>query len=193
MAKRMPFLEALEKDQAAGEERLSRISAQRKALEDRTEALSGANKLHLSKLQDFEVKINKELEARRQEYQKHIDKGTIRTSAGNAARSRLFQVINRKKRFDKSGKVNYRDLYELEKPFVDRSLNYNPVHDIKTVFGTSAYARAVVSPRSYFRTPEIARPCVERLVRKEVMFAKKHAGKAHRTRKKRNPLSNIWC
>lgn len=172
------------------------VSRQRKALEARREPLSQANKFHLTQLQEFEVKFNKELEARRQRVHQHVDNGTLRTAAGQAARSRFFQLLKQRTVLQERADAERRrsKFTSIQKPFVDRSLfNYNPVRDIRTVFGTTAYLKAVSTPQRYFRSPTLVVPCLDRMVRKEVMFAKGHAGKGHRTRKRRGPLSSIGC
>lgn len=44
-----------------------------------------------------------------------------------------------------------------------------------------------------FGNPASALPCVDRRVKREVMFAKKKAGRAYRTRKRRSPYSSYRC
>jgi hypothetical protein len=81
---------------------------------------------------------------------------------------------------------------ELKKSFVaSRSFQSFP----KTVFGTRVLIKQLVHPlhARAFHSPQIVPPCIDRLIRREVMFAKRHAGKAHRGRRRRNPLSQIRC
>lgn len=74
--------------------------------------------------------------------------------------------------------------------------NVNP----RTIYGTEAWI-GIPFPKSWTRTGTVPRfvsktislPCVERSVRREVMFAKKKAGKGYRVRHRRHPFSEIWC
>lgn len=69
----------------------------------------------------------------------------------------------------------------------------------KTIAGTSALVSSVVNPlrpsswTQQFVNPMQTIPCVQRLVRREVMFAKKSAGHGYRTPKRRTWASGIPC
>lgn len=73
---------------------------------------------------------------------------------------------------------------------------FHPLGDwrpMKTIFGSSAAHFLKHGLRGQFSHPSIAIPCVQRAVKREVMFALKKAGKGHRTRKRRNFQSLMDC
>lgn len=68
-----------------------------------------------------------------------------------------------------------------------------------TVYGTVARLSGwtnVVSENTWvpvFARPSAVLPCIQRVVRREVMFAKQHAGKGYHTKKRRNWSSGVPC
>lgn len=78
---------------------------------------------------------------------------------------------------------------------------YNPTGKdfASTIYGTlarlSGVPHALHSARwqAQFLNPTKVIPCIQRTVRKEVMFAKKHAGKGYRTPKRRTWASGVPC
>jgi hypothetical protein len=168
-----------------------------------------ANKAHLDLLHDTVTRVGSALSERASETDKiprHLSKfaediyrysrarrfsGTPMSAAEQRAAARSFGTTTQSTRVNKqSAKASAAD-----------GRYYNPVaqsiRNPRTDFGTEAFVRMVARPfltsRSMFHAPSIAMPCVQRMARREVMFAKKHAGKGHRVPHKRNPNSSIWC
>lgn len=72
---------------------------------------------------------------------------------------------------------------------------YPTVDFASTVFGTAARFGAVVGRHAVpkFRMAYAVIPCIERLVRREVLFAKGKGGKGYHTRKRRSWASGVPC
>lgn len=185
----------------ARERRLvSLLQKERQALEVRVAPLSPANKFHLNKLKEFENKFGAELEARRK---RALELQSLERSEYEAARnkraiSRLFQLQQRRAALLQNAAAERR-ANSVKKSFVDRRF-YDPTRDDrsprpKTVFGTTSWLKVSLGPvaRRQHRNPTISLPCIDRLVRREVMFAHRHAGHGHRGKRKFNPLSLIGC
>lgn len=76
-----------------------------------------------------------------------------------------------------------------------RNFSFGPqdYRNPRTVFGTEAFHREFTLGRRKFLAGAITIPCVQRGVRREVMFAKGYAPGGHRGRHRRTPYSSIWC
>lgn len=78
---------------------------------------------------------------------------------------------------------------------------YNPAGKdyANTIYGTAARITGwtqVVGKNNWqprFARPSAVLPCIQRLVRREVMFAQRHAGKGYRVKHRRNWSSGIPC
>lgn len=69
------------------------------------------------------------------------------------------------------------------------SLFFSP----RTVYGTEAWLRLGGTPRRRFVSPRITIPCLARTIRREVMFARRKAGRGYRTGKRWNEFSYYVC
>lgn len=67
------------------------------------------------------------------------------------------------------------------------------VRNARTVFGTDAHFSVNSLGRHYFKTRYLVIPCIQRQVRKEVLFAIGKGGKGYRGRHKGSPYGHIWC
>lgn len=76
---------------------------------------------------------------------------------------------------------------------------YNPTGKdfASTIFGTAArlsgFTQLGESWTRSFLNPSAVLPCIQRSIRREVMFAKKHAGKGYRVKHRRTWSSGIPC
>lgn len=72
---------------------------------------------------------------------------------------------------------------------------YPTVDFASTVFGTAARFGAVLGRHALprFRFASAVIPCIERLVRREVLFAKGKGGRGYHTRKRRSWSSGVPC
>lgn len=179
----------------SSEARVRRLAQYRKRLEVKTKPLSPANDFHLSKLKDFEVKINKELEARRRELYEHQDKGTIRDPAGVKARLRFFQLLQQKSALQQAA-ANAKRASNTKQTLVVNRRSFFPfptTFNARTLFGTDAHVWRSRTDRPQYRSAGIVVPCIQRAVRRQVMFALGHGGRGHRVRHRFGPQSMIGC
>jgi hypothetical protein len=169
------------------------LEKERKALEVEPARLSSANKFHLQKLKEFESKFSAEIEARRVRLQKS---SVLKSNPEHPANSRLFQLLQWRSTLQQRAAAERRARV-FQTSVGDRRF-YNPnKNDFipKTRFGTNAWLKATVDEvaRRMFHNPTAALPCIQRTVRREVMFARGHGGRGHKVPHRRNPLSDIWC
>lgn len=117
------------------------------------------------------------------------------TRLGAATMSELHelhmqQMVDRARRLEDAGKPSGAD-----------RRRYNPegYANAQTRFGTRAYFGADTRKRSRVKyslrylSPWMVLPCVERVMRREVMFALRKAGRGHHARKRRGPYSFMEC
>lgn len=185
--------ERLSAEQARERRLNAALERSRKELEDRTAPLSPANKVHLQRLQEFQRKFGERLEARRREVERlrKLEPSMSNSRLLRAAIAGHFQLkamqaellqragmAQRAKRLEASAAASRFSFHDF---------GFHP----STIFGTSAF----LGKRGgrFFRNPTIVIPCIQRAVRKEVMFAKGHGGKAHRGTHRFNPASLIGC
>lgn len=174
------------------------LSRQRKELEAQPTRLSPANKFHLNRLKEFEAKFSAriEFERKRVEHAVRRDPSIVRSLSYKAAMSRLLQLQQRR------SALLQRASEERRKRLQERSVDsryWNPWSEVRyyprTVFGTDAWTR--LGPGDAFRrvvkSALLSLPCLDRSVRRQVMFAKKKAGKGYRVKHRRGPLSAIGC
>lgn len=175
------------------------LAQQRKALEARAPRLSPANISHLQRLKEFETKFGAALDERRRRVERAAKRNPsiVRSPSYIAAMSKLLQLERRRndllERAAAERRKKGREARAVDSRFYnpDRMARMWP----RTDFGTDAWLKWNVKGalRQVVRNPFLALPCVDRMVRREVMFAKKKAGKGYRKPHRRGPLSNIGC
>lgn len=185
-------LERLSPEEARQRRLFAELGRQRKELEVRSARLSPANEFHRKKLEEFESKLKNALEARRRNVERIRSKGDFRRL--KTARLLLLQLTQRRDALRQRAELERRASLQQasavnRRSYLPRGFSVNP----RTVFGTEAWTAVSQGSRRYFKSPLLAIPCVDRLVRREVMFAKKHAGRAYRVPHKHNPFSHIGC
>lgn len=192
--------ERLTVDQARQRRVLSELSKQRKALEADSLRLSPANKFHLNRLKDFESKFSGELEARA----RHVDRLRKRLAddpdnrsvvrAHRVAMFGLFQLRQRRSALlQRAASEKRRNALRGASMSANRNFFSPYLLNPRTVHGTEARVVTSATSRRMFHNPLLAFPCVQRLVRKEVLFARGHGGRGHRGKRRFNPLSHIGC
>lgn len=192
--------ERLTPDEARRRLVLDTLTRQRKALEDRRAPLSQANKNHLFNLKEFEDKFSSELEARTRKVEaaSRLDQNSKRnTEFKKRAISELLQLHQRH-----SALVQRAAAERRAKSFQEQSADrrfYNPVARVagqlnpRNIYGGEAKTYVSHTSKRIFKNPLLSIPCVQRMVRAEVMHALGHA-KGHKgKRRKRNPWSLIGC
>lgn len=171
------------------------LERERKALEVEPLRLSPANKFHYQQLRNFELKFKSELEARARVIKRtRLNDPNLKSRANKAAMLRLFQLQQERAVLLQRAASEKRRNYLFSSAIAANRSFFHPFGaNPRTVYGTEA--KTVVSPtaRRMFQNPLKAFPCIQRIVRKEVMFAKGHGGRAHRGRRRFNPLSAIGC
>lgn len=188
--------ERLSKEEARQRRLAAVLERSRKELEDRTSGLSPANVAHLERVKDFQRKVQSELETRRRNFEalnKELKSPQV-IRRHKAAMSRLFQLHAKAmldgKRATK-GARGFRDQASAS----DRRF-FNPLGSLlnaRTYFGTEARSYVSARGKRMFVNPLMSLPCVDRLVRREVMFAKKKAGRGYRVPHRFGPMSMIGC
>lgn len=188
--------ERLTADEARQRRLVAALEKSRKELEDRPARLSPVNVAHLERVKDFQRKILGELEARRARL-REIDKleNSFRNRAlRKAAVSGLFQLqLRQRENLQRLRKAQ--SAMRSKASAADRRY-FNPLRNIfnpRSLFGTEARTYVSSSGRRKFIDRTSSVPCVDRLVRKEVMFAKGHAGRGYRVPHRFNPMSLIGC
>lgn len=177
---------------------LDKIAAQRRRLEFERVALSPANKFHLQNLKNFEAKFSDEIEARRKRVVQ-LKKAGADPALTMRAISRLSNLLSTRgrlqQRADAERRRNARSAVIAGASAGDRRFYFpgsqffrNP----RSVFGTEAVIRVLPSARHMYRHALLSIPCIQRVVRREVLFARGQA-RGHRSRKRRGPLSHIGC
>lgn len=166
-------------------ERVRSPDRERKALEGARERLSPPK--YLDKLKEFEDKFGHEIRSR----SRHIGKIAVGSAAVDRSKSRLFQLLQIQRSLQqRAWQARARiDFEKDKKQFVDRAFGLKP-EKIPKIF-VSALGHHVVEGLTKTRLGLL--PCIDRLTRKEVMFALKHAGHGHRKKKRKGPLSHIRC
>lgn len=171
------------------------IEKSRKELEGRTAPLSAANKVHLQRLKEFQSKFDAELKARRREVERlsKLEPSMENSRLHKAAISGLFQLKFRQlellKRVSQTRRANVYQAVAADRRYFQFGDVFNP----RTIFNNIAKSSVdAVSRRSFF-SPLLTVPCIQRAVRREVMFAKGHGGKGHKGTRRYNPLSSIGC
>lgn len=190
--------ERLTADEARLNRLQSTLSRERERLKAEDVRLSQANKFHINRLKEFESKFGDELETHRRRVEKLNlrDPSIVRSPTNRATISRFFQLQQRRsallQRANQERRAN-----SFKKSFVDRrQFSFNQFNTTpKSRFGTTAWVNTRLSAalRRQFVSPLLSLPCLDRVVRREVMFAGKHAGRGHRVRHKRGPFSHIGC
>lgn len=69
------------------------------------------------------------------------------------------------------------------------SFSVNP----RNLFGSEAETAVTHAARRVFLNAVYALPCIQRVVRREVMFARRKAGRGYRKPRKHGPFTSIWC
>lgn len=184
-----------------------RIEAERKRIEDEKVRLSQANINHLNDLQAFLArKAEAELEVQRAARRFKVAPSKVAERDHKAAISRLFNLSQRVARLQAGIGFSSRLIGTAQKG--QRGSNQGRAKPSggdrryfdfgavgRTVFGTEAFTRVekLDSARRVFLTPHLTIPCIQRAVRKEVLFARGHGGKGHRVKHRRSVFSNIGC
>lgn len=167
----------------------------RKELEERSSPLSLANKVHLDRLKEFQAKFAGELDARRREIERlrKLESSMDNSRRLVAAMSGLFQLKARRAQLLENV-ARTRRAQVLQAAAADgRFFQFGDSFNPRTVFNTVANLSVRSVGRRAFRNPALTIPCVQRVVRREVMFAKGKAGIGHKVRHKFNLLSTIGC
>lgn len=176
-----------------------------RAIEGRRTTLSPANQSHLKILQDF---INEKSKA-----QIDVERAKARAIAAPSARnlrdhktaiSRLLNLAQRVERLREITVSQRGGLTSSEgskrgsnqgraKPSGGdrREFNFNSP-TIRTIFGTAALINEIAH-KPKFTTPNLVIPCIQRVVRREVMFATRKAGRGYRKPHRFGPSSLIGC
>lgn len=191
--------ERLTPDEARERRVTAVLERERERLKVERVPLSLANKSYVNQLKEFEVKFGAELEARRARMDA-INRTNVssypKSGALKAARSRLLQLEQRRNALLQAAAAERRQ-NSFKPSGGDRRLWTPYLLNPRSVFGTEAFVkhgtRVRGVERKLFKSPGLALPCVERMVRREVMFARGHGGKGHRVRHRFNPLSLIGC
>lgn len=193
--------ERLDPTEARQRRLFAELARQRRALEVQPARLSPGNKFHLNQLKEFQSKFGAELEARRRRVE-HLQKQSRRNpSFGGrllkAAISEFLQLHQKQSILLQRAKDERRNASYQPVGADRRMFNFDPANAFpRTPFGTHAWTRlegADAVTARVFRNPALALPCIQRAVRKEVMFAKRQAGKGHKGRRRRSVFSTIWC
>lgn len=153
-----------------------------------------SNIQHLNLLKETHVRLSRELDA--------LD--PVRKKAAKVATSftptRFLQAalsVSLQRSSERARKANAARSSPAAKASAADSRNYVPgpqdVRNARTVFGTDAHFSVNSLGRHYFKHPYLVVPCVQRAVRKEVLFAIGQGGKAHRSPHQKRPYSHIWC
>jgi hypothetical protein len=187
-------------DPSAVRRRVERELERVRAIEGRRAALSPANQLHIQLLQDFVTQKSKaELDVQRAKERLKVTPSQSNLRDHKAAVSRLFNLAQRVERLRKV--QSQRSAAQTAKPsggdrryfnFPSSPTALNP----RTVYGTEAITRFISSEsglRPFFKLASLSLPCIQREVRREVMFAHRKAGKGHRTRHRLSPSSLVGC
>lgn len=194
--------ERLSPEEARQRRLTSVLERERERLRVENVRLSPANVSHINRLKEFQVKFGAELEARRArmlEVKRSNVNSYPKSSALRAARSRLSQLEQRQSALLQAAAAERRRKSMFASAFDRRLFQFDPFAKFsgRTVFGTDAWMKHRVDrkgvARRVFRSPAISLPCIDRMIRREVMFANKHAGRAYRKPHKFNPLSLIGC
>lgn len=181
--------ERLTADEARQRRFFSELTRQRKALEGRAERLSQANQFHLKKLKEFESKFQSVLEARAREV-----RFAKTERAKKFAMLGLFQLKQQRAALLQRADAERRRNYSRSQAAAANRNYYSPyLLNPRSVSGTEARTYVSATARRLFKNPLSAFPCIQRVVRREVIFAKGHGHKGHRGRRRFNPLSNIGC
>lgn len=191
--------ERLTPDEARQRRLFSELDRQRKVLEDQPERLSQAyNSRYLNQLKEFQTKFSAELEARRKRDQYFQPE----SRAYQANRSRLLQLVSMQSMLQTKASLEAKRRYQFQKSFVDRSRSQFDPTRADTIWQTIAwiteanfhrYPSFALRFRQKFMNRGVVVPCIQRVARREVMFAKRKAGRGYRVPHKRGPLSNIGC
>lgn len=191
--------ERLTPDEARERRLTAVLERERERLKVENVSLSPANKFYSNQLKEFQRKFGAELEARRARMDE-LNRSNVssypKSGALKTARSRLLQLEQRQRTLLQAAASEKRA--NSFKPSGGDRRYWSPyIFNPRTVFGTEAFVKHRTNrkgvERKLFKSPGIALPCVERMVRREVMFARGHGGRGHRVRHRFNPLSLIGC
>ncbi|AKI26954.1 hypothetical protein [Microviridae Fen7940_21] len=191
--------ERLSADEARQRRFFAELSRARAELEARNDRLSPANKFHLTQLKEFQVKFSDELEARRKRVRDVLerDPSISRSLAYKSAMSRLSKLQQRQTALlNRAAAERRAKAFSASASAADRrSFSFtNRFGNPKTIYTTDAWIKvnADAVTRRMFRSPTLSIPCIQRMVRREVIFARRH-NKGHRVKHRFNPLSLIGC
>lgn len=194
-------LERFSPEEARARRFESTLARTRKELEDRERlsALSQANKNHLQRLKEFEAEFSARIDARRRQMRSVPDRPLSRLEGLRlyAARSEYLNLSGQLSVLRRRARQEARSTLLQQASAADRR-NWYPgskyFRNPRDVWGGEAKRIASkVSGKSHFINSVYAVPCVRRLVRREVMFAKDKAGRGYRVKHRLNQLSNMWC
>lgn len=182
--------ERLSPEEARQRRTVAALEKARKELEDRPARLSPANVAHLERVKDFQRKIQVELDARRAELKKEYRNPARK----KAAISGLFQLQAKAnenlQRLRRTQSAIRREASAADRRYFNPAgILYNP----RNIFGSEARTFVGSNGRRKFVHKTSAIPCIDRAMRREVMFALGHAGKGHRVPHRFNPMSLIGC
>lgn len=171
------------------------LEKHQKALEARTAPLSPANKVHLQRLKEFQSKFASEFEARRREVErlKKAEPSMENSRRLSAAISGYFQLKKKQtqllERVSQTRRATSFQAIAADRRFFQFDDSFNP----RNIFGNIAKTSLDAVSRRQFSSPLLTVPCIQRAIRKEVMFAKGHGGKGHKGTRRYNPMSAIGC
>lgn len=183
------------------EARLRRVQSELDRVESLERArprLSPVNKFHFQRLKEFESKFSDEIDARRERVRKLSERDSneqslrsrsLLKSAILAASNLQQRRTTLRQRADAERRANI--LREASAP--NRRYDLPGFLNPRSIFGTEALTGMSPFHQKFFKNPLLSIPCIQRAVRREVMFAKGHGHKAHRGRRRRGPLSAIGC
>jgi hypothetical protein len=180
------------------EARLNRVRSELRRVEllerTRFKPVSG-NKLHLNRLKEFETKFSGEIEARRGRVRllQKADKSKVNSDRLKAAMLVLSNLTKHRQMLRQRAEWERRANMIAEAQAPNSRYGLSAIINPRSIFGTEAFTHIASNQRRHFKNAALSIPCVERLVRKEVMFAKRHAGKGWHSQRKWSGLSAIGC
>lgn len=175
-------------DEARQRRLRSALERSRKELEGRAERLSPANQFHLQRLKEFEARFPRVLEVRTLELKR------ARTlEQKRVAMLGLFQLHQQRAAAVQRADAERRRRYFGQAIAANRNYWSPYLLNPRSTSGTEARTYVSATARRVFKNPLSAFPCIQRAVRREVIFARGHGGKGHRGKRRFNPLSAIGC
>lgn len=188
--------ERLTADEARERRLHAALLRSRMELEARVEPLSRVNKEHLQRLKDFESKFSQRLEAARRATltsrgPRDRKLAILGLSSLLQKRASLVAAADAERR--RNLRIKERNSQRVAAVAASRKY-YSPyLLNPRSTSGTEAATYVSALSRRVFKNPLTSVPCIQRMVRREVMFARRHAGVGHPGRRRHNPFSAIGC